>query len=98
MELFKDMYSRRLRLNRLLMRLRLVIRNDQLILSILAVLVGVITGIGVIFIRESIDFVQGIFLGGSSDKLIDSLLILPWWRILLVPTLGGLWWDYLFII
>ena len=90
MELFKDMYSRRLRLNRLLMRLRLVIRNDQLILSILAVLVGVITGIGVIFIRESIDFVQGIFLGGSSDKLIDSLLILPWWRILLVPTLGGL--------
>lgn len=84
------MYSRRLRLNRLLMRLRLVIRNDQLILSILAVLVGVITGIGVIFIRESIDFVQGIFLGGSSDKLIDSLLILPWWRILLVPTLGGL--------
>lgn len=84
------MYSRRLRLNRLLMRLRLVIRNDQLILSILAVLVGVITGIGVIFIREGIDFVQGIFLGGSSDKLIDSLLILPWWRILLVPTLGGL--------
>ena len=88
--MLEDMYSRRLRLNRLLMRLRLVIRNDQLILSILAVLVGAIAGIGVIFIREGIDFVQSIFLGGSSDKLIDSLLVLPWWRILLVPTLGGL--------
>ena len=88
--MLEDMYSRRLRLNRVLMRLRLVIRNDQLILSILAVLVGAIAGIGVIFIREGIDFVQGIFLGGSSDKLINSLLVLPWWRILLVPTLGGL--------
>ena len=88
--MLEDMYSRRLRLNRLLMRLRLVIRNDQLILSILAVLVGAIAGIGVIFIREGIDFVQGIFLGGSSDKLINALLVLPWWRILLVPTLGGL--------
>ena len=88
--MLEDMYSRRLRLNRLLMRLRLIIRNDQLILSILAVLVGAIAGIGVIFIREGIDFVQGIFLGGSSDKLINSLLVLPWWRILLVPTLGGL--------
>ena len=84
------MFSRRLRLNRILMRLRLVIRNDQLILSILAVLVGAIAGIGVIFIREGIDFVQGLFLGGSSDNLINSLSSLPWWRILLVPTLGGL--------
>lgn len=84
------MFSRRLRLSRLMMRLRRIIRNDQLILSVLAVLVGVIAGIGVIFIREGIDFVQGLFLGGSSDKLINSLLNLPWWRILVVPTLGGL--------
>ena len=84
------MFSRRLGLSRLMMRLRRIIRNDQLILSVLAVLVGVIAGIGVIFIREGIDFVQGLFLGGSSDKLINSLLNLPWWRILVVPTLGGL--------
>ncbi len=72
------------------MRLRRIIRNDQLILSILAVFVGAAAGGGVIAIRELIDFTQGIFLGGTSENLISTVVGLPWWQILFAPALGGL--------
>ena len=76
--------------NRILVRLRRVIRNDQLILSILSVLVGAASAGGVIAIRELIDFVQGLFIGGNSQNLIATVIDLPWWQIILVPTVGGL--------
>ena len=84
------MIRSRIRVNRILMRLRRIIRNDQLILSVLAVFVGLLAGGGVIAIRELIDFVQGLFLGGTSENLISTILTLPWWQILSTPTIGGL--------
>ena len=59
----------KIRFTRILTRLRRFIRNDQLILSILAVFVGAAAGGGVIAIRELIDFVQGLTFGGSSKEL-----------------------------
>jgi chloride channel protein, CIC family len=84
------MARRRLRPSRILMRLRRIIRNDQLILSILAVVVGAAAGGGVIAIRELIDLVQGFFLGGTSENLISTVITLPWWQILFAPAIGGL--------
>jgi CIC family chloride channel protein len=72
------------------MRLRRFIRNDQLILSILAVFVGATAGGGVIAIREVIDFIQGISLGGTSENLVAIISFLPWWQILFTPAIGGL--------
>ena len=51
------MADSKIRFGRILMRLRRLIRNDQLILSILAVFVGAVAGGGVIAIRELIDWV-----------------------------------------
>ena len=78
------------RLSRVLIRFRQIIRNDQLILSVLAVFVGLAAGVGVIAIRELIDLVQGIVLGGASENLISTIVTLPWWRILFAPAIGGL--------
>ena len=84
------MARRRLRPSRILMRLRRIIRNDQLILSVLAVVVGALAGGGTILIREGIDLVQGVFLGGKSEALIRVAQTLPWWQILFAPAAGGL--------
>ena len=79
-----------LRPSRILIRLRRIIRNDQLILFILAVFVGAAAGGGVILIREGIDLVQAVFLGGTSENLIAHVTMLPWWQILFAPAVGGL--------
>ena len=84
------MANSRTRLNRILMRLRRIVRNDQLILSILAVFVGVAAGGGVIAIRELIDLIQGLTLGGTSENLISIVFTLPWWQTLFTPAIGGL--------
>ena len=80
----------RIRISRILMRLRRFIRNDQLILSILAVFVGATAGGGVVAIRELIDFIQGLSLGGTSENLVSVVSLLPWWQTLLTPAIGGL--------
>jgi CIC family chloride channel protein len=86
----KTMTIPRIRLNRLLIRIRRFIKNDQLILSVLAIFVGAATGGGVIVIRELIDFIQGLLYGGTSVNLISTVAALPWWQILVTPTIGGL--------
>ena len=84
------MARQRLRPSRVLVRLRWIIQNDQLILSILAVVVGAVAGGAAIAIREGIDLVQGVFLAGKSEALVNVTKTLPWWQILFAPTIGGL--------
>ena len=84
------MANSRIRVSRILVWLRRIIKNDQMILSILAVFVGATAGVGVIAIRESIDFIQGLFFGGTSESLIAIIYSLPWWQTLFTPTIGGL--------
>jgi CIC family chloride channel protein len=84
------MARRRFRLNRLLTRLRRVVKNDQLILSVLAVLVGAIAGGGTILLREGIALFELLAFGPGSADMLERISALPWWRIVLAPTLGGL--------
>ena len=84
------MTKSRIRVSRILVWLRRIIKNDQMILSILSVFVGATAGVGVIAIRESIDFIQGLFFGGTSENLIAIIYSLPWWQTLFTPTIGGL--------
>ena len=64
--------------------------NDTLVLSLLAMFVGVATGCAVILFREGIGLVQAVFLGSATARLWLHADALPWWRLLLAPAAGGL--------
>ncbi|TNC93568.1 MAG: chloride channel protein, CIC family, partial [Stygiobacter sp.] len=76
--------------SQMVMRLRRVLRNDQLFLALLAVLTGLAVGWAIIGFRELIGVIQWLGWGSASDRLYDTAAALPWWRVLLVPALGGL--------
>ncbi len=73
-----------------LTRLGALVRNDQLILSFLALAVGSVAGVAVIGFREAIVFFQFTAFGTNTEHLYAEAMKLPWWRIVLAPTLGGL--------
>lgn len=76
--------------SQMVMRLRRMLRNDQLFLALLAVLTGLAVGWAIIGFRELIGVIQWLGWGSASDRLYDTAAALPWWRVLLVPALGGL--------
>ncbi|MDJ0971227.1 MAG: chloride channel protein [Kiloniellales bacterium] len=65
-------------------------RNDLVVLSSLALVVGAAGGGAAIVFRLGIDFFQQIFFGVNPAYLTRLAAELPVWRLLLVPTLGGL--------
>ncbi len=69
---------------------RRVLRNDQLILAVLAVFVGACSGGAIILFREGISQVQLLFYGTGSERLYEHAATLPWWWILAAPTVGGI--------
>ena len=82
--------KRRLRLSRVLLRLRRLVRNDQLILSVLALVVGAAVGGAVIAFREAVALVQGVFYGSDAERLSIHAQDLAWWHVVLAPAAGGL--------
>ena len=74
----------------LLLYTRRFLKNDQLILGFLSVIVGLVGGGLVIALREGILFFQNLFYGAPDERLYDYIAGLPWWQVILVPTLGGL--------
>jgi len=67
-----------------------MLRNDQLILAVLALLIGLVGGALVIGLREAILFFQTGFYGAPGERLYDVVAQLPWWQVLAAPTGGGL--------
>jgi chloride channel protein, CIC family len=65
-------------------------RNDQVVLSILAVVVGAASGGAAIAFRDAIGGFQWLVYGFSDEQLATLAATLPWWQVLLVPTAGGL--------
>ena len=84
------MVQRRILYRLWLRRLRKLIRNDQLILSVLAVVVGAAAAFGTILIRQGITYIETIVMDTGGGSVVERAAELPWWQILLVPTLGGL--------
>ena len=70
--------------------LRRLFQNDQLSLLILAVLIGVAAAYCAIGFRELYLLGQLTSFGIRSDTLFSHAAALPGWRIVLVPTAGGL--------
>jgi len=71
-------------------RLGRLTRNDQILLSVLAVVIGAVTGVAAIGFRELIHLFQGLFFGADAGSLDQAIAALAWWQVLLVPALGGL--------
>lgn len=67
-----------------------LIRNDQLLLFFLAVAVGTAAGYGAILFRLLTGAIQFLALGDASEHLVSAAAAVPWWQLLLAPTLGGL--------
>lgn len=82
----------------LLFRLRAFISNDQFVLGVLAVVIGLTVGGGVVAFRLVIDGIHIAFYGGSSEAFLEAAAALPRWHLLLAPTVGGLivglWYYY----
>ena len=75
---------------RLMVRLRRLSRNDQVVLSVLAVLAGALVAYGSLGFRWLIGAVQWVFYGDQQEYLMSAVAELPWWQILLAPAVGGL--------
>jgi CIC family chloride channel protein len=67
-----------------------VTRNDQLLLSLLAVAVGTAAGYGALAFRLATAAIQVVFLSHATERLVSAVAAQPWWQVLLAPTLGGL--------
>ena len=65
-------------------------RNDQVVLSVLAVVIGAAAGGAAIAFRDAIGGFQWLAYGFSSEKVATLAAALPWWQLILAPTLGGL--------
>ena len=76
--------------SRQLLALKQLVKNDQLVMSVAALAVGVAAAGGAIAFREAIDVFQWLFLGFRSELVATNAAGLEWWRLILAPTLGGL--------
>jgi chloride channel protein, CIC family len=78
------------RMARMFVRLRKVTRNDQIILSLMAVVAGAVVAYGSIGFRWLVGVVQHLFYSDPLEQLLSVVILLPWWQILLAPAVGGL--------
>ncbi|MBF0159246.1 MAG: chloride channel protein [Magnetococcales bacterium] len=64
--------------------------NEQLILSFIAVIIGLMVGYGTILFHTLIELCQFLFMGSTSENVGELVASLPPWWVLLMPVLGGL--------
>ena len=74
----------------ILARIERVRRHEQFVLAGLSILIGLVGGCAAIVFREAIGFFQLLFYGFSSEYVHSHVVAMPWWRIVLATTLGGL--------
>lgn len=69
---------------------RQVLHSQQLILSLLALVVGALAALGAIAFRKVLSFVQAIGFGTGEETVYTFVEVMPFWQVILIPTLGGL--------
>ncbi len=71
-------------------RLRQFWHSEQLILAVLAVVIGLAAGLGAVGFRYAISGVQFAVFGSGTNRLASYVASLPWWQVMLAPAVGGL--------
>ncbi len=66
------------------------IRNEHTLLFGLALGLGAVSAYGALLFRYVVDLVHVVGFGIVSDQFLNAVSDLAWWRVLLVPSLGGL--------
>jgi CIC family chloride channel protein len=69
---------------------RRILRNDPLLIGILAVALGWLVGGAIVAFREGVALIQWVFYGTADERLYRAAAMLPWWRLALAPVVGGL--------
>jgi len=69
---------------------RKLVDNDQLVMTLLAVVIGTAVGSLAILFIEKINFIQTVMFGVSGSQIAERVSAMPAWRVLLIPTAGGL--------
>jgi len=67
-----------------------LINNDLLLVSVLAMTVGALTGCGIILFREGIAALHWVIYGSDVHSLASAAKGLSWWWVLPPPVAGGL--------
>lgn len=67
-----------------------LIRNEQFIVTLTAIVVGALGGGAGIAFREAVDLIQRGFFGFGGERFHSNAIELDWWHILLAPAVGGL--------
>lgn len=65
-------------------------QHDDIYMVIIAVLIGVLAGLGNWLFRYLIGFFQELFYGTDSELILSALEHTPFYKILLIPAIGGL--------
>ena len=65
-------------------------RHEQIVLTVVAVIIGIVVAYAALAFRLWIDVVEWTGFGAGGELLHRVVAGLPWWQVLLVPTLGGL--------
>lgn len=69
--------------------MRKLVNNDQLVMTLLAVVVGACVGCLALLFLEQIYFFQNLFFGVGGDRIAEHIAAMPGWKIIMIPTLGG---------
>jgi len=68
-----------------------IVRTESLRMGALAILVGLLTGGGIILFREGIILFHRLSYGAKDHAHLATIVTgLPWWAVVLPPVLGGL--------
>lgn len=73
-----------------LMGLKRLVRNDQLLTSVAALVVGFAAAAGAVAFREAIGALQWLFFGFGHELVASGARETGWWRVMLAPVAGGL--------
>ncbi len=72
------------------MGLKRMIRNDQLLTGVAALVVGFAAAAGAVAFHEAIGGLQWLFLSFSHELVASGARQIEWWRVMLAPIVGGL--------
>jgi CIC family chloride channel protein len=81
----------RLRWRALLRQLdRRHLRNNEVALTVLSGILGMAIGLGVMALHQMMQTLHQINFGLPADRLLSEGVDLTWWKVLIVPAIGGL--------
>ncbi|MBF0109701.1 MAG: chloride channel protein [Magnetococcales bacterium] len=63
--------------------------NEHIVLSMVAVAIGLMVGYGAILFRLLIETFQFVFMQSGHENVVEIVRGLPWWQVLAMPVVGG---------